>query len=162
MKLSFEAGYGSHLPILMKVIEMTDGPVVEFGTGIFSTPYLHWACWQKRRLVSYDNNVGYYESFKNFAVDNHEVYLVTDWDATDISGHWSVALIDHAPSRRRREDIARLANSVDYIVVHDTDPPGEKHFRFSKIYPLFKYRKDFGDMGLNTTVLSNFKDLEDV
>lgn len=76
-----------------------------------------------------------------------------------MTGYWSVVLVDHDPPSRRKEEIKRLTNSADYIVVHDTNPGTERKFRFREIYPLFKYRIDFNREKPYTTVLSNFHNL---
>lgn len=151
--------YGTFLPALIKVMQITDGPVLELGMGVFSTPYLHFACYPKRRLVSYESDKQYYNWLNIFKNDYHEVHLVKDWDKIDLSERWSVVLVDHEPARRRKEEIKRLANSADYIVVHDTNPRLDGKYRYSEIYPLFKFRKDFNLEKPYTAILSNFKDL---
>lgn len=154
------AGDGSHLPVLTKIMNLTTGSVLELGMGIFSTPYLHWACYlEKRKLVSYDHNSECVNWFKTFVNDYHEIRFVDNWDNADLSGHWSVALVDHAPTPRRKTEIARLADSADYLVIHDSQPERNGRQKYSQIYPLFKYRKDFGRENPLTTVLSNFQDL---
>lgn len=159
------AGEGSHLPVLIKIINLTTGPVLELGMGMFSTHYLHWACYENRRkLVSYENDPKHllFDWSQSFLNDYHEVRFIDNWDNADLSGHWDVVLVDHAPTPRRRTEIGRLANSADYVVVHDSQPERERWQRLSQIYPLFKYRKDFGRENPLTTVLSNFKDLSNL
>ncbi len=151
--------YGSHLPALMKVINISDGPVLELGMGMFSTPYLHFACYPKRRLASYENDKEVYNWLNIFKSDYHEIHLVEDWDKIDLFGHWSTVLVDHNPTSRRREEIKRLAQSADYIVVHDTNPRLDRKYKFSEIYPLFKFRKDFNREKPYTSILSIFKNL---
>ena len=149
MKMSM--AYSTHLPILIKLFNMTEGPILEIGTGLYSTPYLHWACFEKKRkLVSYDDQAKYFNP--EYISDYHESYLVDDW---------GIALIDHHPSSRRKEEIRRLANSVDYIVVHDTEKKRDRQYRYSEIYPLFKYHYKFRGATPHTSILSNFKDLKE-
>lgn len=173
LKYNAHIGGGSHLPILIEIMAATDGPVLELGMGLFSTPYLHWACYDTRRkLVSYESK----ESFNNLFVfddprevgnkyeEYHQIIYVPDnkWDEVDLfAEHWSVVLVDHAPGRRRRVEINRLSIHADYILVHDSDdlPKHKEHYRFDEIYPLFKYRYDYDKVFPRTTVLSNFKDL---
>lgn len=159
-------GGGSHLPILMRIMNITDGPVLELGMGLFSTPYLHWACYeQKRKLVSCENKNAFYNMFifddyreKDNGYDYHEMKFVIDWDKVNISGHWSVVLVDHNPGPRRKVEVARLADSADYVVVHDTNGRNDWYYHFTEVFPLFKYRYDT-KFCPQTTVLSNFKDL---
>jgi hypothetical protein len=150
--------YGSHLPAVMMAVNKTDGPILELGMGLFSTPYLHFACYPNRRLVSYDNDSEYYNLLQVFENDYHEICLVEDWDKINISRHWSVALVDHEPTSRRKVEIQRLVNFADYIVVHDTNPRLDAKYKYSAIYPLFKYRRDFNQKKPRTAILSNFYD----
>ncbi len=147
--------------MLMKLVKVTTGPILELGGGFFSTPFLHWSCYfDKRKLITMDNETYYFNELKQYENDYHKVYLVDDWDKMDLSGHWDIALIDHHPNLRRKEEIRRLANSVDFIVVHDTEGRWDRKYQYSEIYPLFKYRYDFTDELPNTSVFSNFKDLK--
>ena len=55
--LDISVQYGTFLPALIKVINLTKGPVLELGMGLFSNPYLHFACYEeRRRLVSLESN----------------------------------------------------------------------------------------------------------
>jgi hypothetical protein len=162
IKAHMHIGGGSHLPILIKVLRLTDGPVLELGTGLFSTPFLHWACYPNRKLVSYENKEEFFNTWnfddKREAVNDysyHQRYLVTDWDKIDISERWGVVLVDHNPGPRRRDEIKRVANNADYIVVHDTDDKNDWYYKYAEYFPLFKYRWD-SKIYPRTTVLSNF------
>lgn len=165
-------GGGSHLPILTKLVNMTDGPILELGMGLFSTAYLHWVCFDsKRKLLTCENKPDYFElfDFKDKREEGndysyHQLVFVEndDWDKIDLSGHWSIVLVDHAPGTRRKDEIKRLANSADYIVVHDTNGRHDRHYKYSEVYPLFKYRYDYTKAYPYTSVLSNFKDLSNL
>jgi hypothetical protein len=160
---NFNIDSGSHLPVLMKLMEISEGPVLELGTGFYSTPFLHWACFsQGRKLVSYDSAPLYFELANNCSRDFHEVYFVKDWDKIDISQHWGVVLVDHEPTSRRLADIERLANNADYIILHDSEKEWDLAYQYSKIYSLFKYRYDYTKRLPHTTVVSNFKDLSEL
>ena len=176
MRLNYHPhiGGGSHLSILMKLVNMTEGPILELGMGLFSTPYLHWACYDnKRTLVSCENKKDFHDMFifndhreANNDYTYHKMIFVedSDWDKIDlVDRHWSIVLVDHNPGPRRKEEIRRLANSADYILVHDSDDLNKhhRHYKFPEIYPLFKYRYD-NNIYPRTTVLSNFKDLSDL
>lgn len=141
---------------------MTDGDVLEMGIGLFSTPYLHWACLDKRKLVSYENNPQYYRYFKSYNGELHEMKFVQDWDQADIEHPWDIAFVDHSPESRRKEDVKRLANFARYLVLHDTEPAREELYGYSEVFPLFKYRYDFVNPRSNTSILSNFNNLENL
>src|SRR3990172_1807611 len=102
--MKFSVRYGSHLPLLMRVMEITTGPVLELGAGIFSTPVLHWLCTRDhRQLVSMDNDPRFFKWAGGFANQYHKLELVDDWDKADIERAWDVVLVDHSPSERRVE-----------------------------------------------------------
>lgn len=139
---------------------MTDGPILEVGGGLFSTPFLHWDCFpQKRELVTYENSPEWFNILRKYRTDFHNIILVDSWDDMPIERYWEIAFIDHAPAERRKVEIARLANFARYIIVHDSDKRTETLYGLEEIYPLFKYRYDYTGAKPNTVILSNFIDL---
>lgn len=160
--------WGTHLPLLMKAVNLTEGSILECGAGMSSTPFLHFACIDtKRRLVSYESDREFFKRYVyQFKSDFHEVHWlkesVRSWNSLDLSEHWSVALIDQHPCEARKETIKRLAHNCDYIIVHDTQGRMNYKYHFDEVYPMFKYRKDWDKLRPFTTVLSNFKDLSNL
>lgn len=156
--------YASHLPILLKIVDQTSGPILELGMGLWSTPILDLMCrGEKRPLVSYDNDPKWFKENEKWRSDYHEVNFVTDWNEAKIEQtHWSVVLVDHRPAKRRRDEIRRLANNADYIVVHDTEPETNQFYRYTWIYKLFKFRYNYTKCRPHTTVLSNFFDVSKI
>ena len=161
--MKYYTHWGTHLPILMKIIGITDGAVLELGMGMWSSPYLHWACFEKKReLVSCEANLEYLRMFKWFSHnDYHKMIAIKDWDKAPIERPWDVVLVDHDDIRRSIE-IKRLANYAKYIIVHDTDPKAALGYEYPKIWPLFKYRYDYTKVSPNTSVLSNLVDLSNL
>jgi len=172
--IAYDLAWGSHLPILMKVMGLTSGPVLELGAGLYSTPFLYWMCKdQGRAFTSYENDYDWWkmvwdikDAKRQGVIDQEVLYIdrftkaewVANWDDVDLSGFWDVAFIDHSPSSRRIKEIRALANNANYVVVHDT----QRNYKFcdyKRIYPLFKYKFDYTKSIPHTTVLSNFKDL---
>lgn len=150
--------YGSHIPVLIKLVGMTTGDVLEMGTGLFSTPFLHWACFG-RNLYSYDNDAEYVKLWRKFQSETHRIILVENWDEAEIERPWDIALIDHAPGDRRVVDIKRLANWAKYIVAHDTRWKEDRHYHYKQVFPMFKYRYDHSVCSAHTSILSNLVDL---
>jgi len=156
----YKSSEGSHIPVLIKILEMSEGPVLELGTGYNSTPLLHWLCRVSgRHLVSYESSPQFYELAGNYRRPDHEVHFIEDWDTLDTTKHWGVIFIDHAPGVRRVEEMIRLANSADYVVVHDTEEKSDWHYKYSRGFPNYKYHYDYKKGYPNTSVLSNVKDL---
>ena len=146
----------SHYPVLIKCILATDGPILELGTGFFSTPLLHWLASERQRpLFSYDDNVDFFNLNKKLQNKYHRIRLTKDWkDLPD--KHWSVVLVDQSTHFRTPTAIA-LKDKADYIVIHDTDSNHPYHYE--QIWPNFKYRYDYKFQHPNTSVVSNIKDL---
>jgi hypothetical protein len=157
-----QLGRGSYMPVLMKLVAMTTGPIVELGCGYVSTPYLHWACFStKRPLVSYEDHPEWYGFASRFACDFHTVHHVTDWDALDFSGPCSVAFVDHN-NHRRKLDIPRLAHA-EYVVIHDTENAEDRKYRMGRPILQYQYRLKYHEAGgPATSVVSNVHDLSGV
>ena len=152
--------YGTHLPVLIKLLGITDGPILELGIGLYSTTYLHWTCFsKKRKIVSYENQAGWIYYFEKYRSDFHQINFIENWDELEVKDFWDIILIDHGPDIRRGIDAGRFANNAKYIILHDSEPKNDYRYRYSEIYPLFKYRFDFNEVIPHTTVLSNFVDL---
>src|SRR5512137_2346451 len=110
---------GSHLPVLMKLISITSGPVLELGCGMYSTTYLHWACYPtKRRLVTCESKSEWMDFARQFATDFHEIKFVPDWDLLDLKEPWSIAFVDSDPDEKRIDEIMKLTHA-EYVVAHD-------------------------------------------
>lgn len=153
--------YNSHLPLLIRMIGITTGDVLELGTGLFSTPVVHWMCSpDKRNAVSYESEKKYYEIAKQYENDYHKIKFVENWDSIDIEKPWDVAFIDHEAHRRRPEAL-RLANYAKFVILHDTCGHDEKHYHYKEVYPHYKYIYQFL-IRPRTAVMSNFVDVNNI
>ena len=168
--IRIEEKYSTHMPMLLKYVQMTDGPVAELGAGVFSTPLLHWLC-EDRRLVSYEDRRAWEGFLNSFASENHSAVFVDSWDEVDTTGHWSVVLIDHDPKpadlnllgkkywencyERRKHDALRFKDIADYIIIHDTelDAFDEDFFKNFKYVYRWEKKRPY------TSVVSNLKEV---
>ena len=150
--------YASHIPVLTRIVDLSEGHILELGVG-FSTMVLDMMCkLTKRPIVSYDNDPEWLKQNLKYKSDFHQILFAEDWDNIEINDiHWSVVLIDHRPALRRKIEAERLKDNADYIILHDSEPENDKYYKYSDIYPLFKYRFDYTKCKPFTTVLSNFK-----
>lgn len=164
-KMNVSARYGTHLPALIKTVELTDGDILELGMGVFSTPYLHYKCMlDDRKLVSYENYKDWMDFFVHYGYPskNHEIKFVDKYSDADIEKEWSVVLIDQTPDSSRVEEARRVANLAQYVIIHDSNENMESNYHYSEIYPLFKYKKIWNLDSNHATVLSNFNDLSNL
>jgi hypothetical protein len=153
-------GRATHIPILMRIMDNSTGPVLELGTGHYSTTLLKWMCeLQDRKLVSYEDSLRWYNKNLKNKAEFQDIIFTEDWNTVDIVKPWGVVFIDHA-RRYRAKHAALLANYAQYIICHDTQLDQNKRYQYSKIYSLFKYRYDYTKLIPYTTVLSNFNSLD--
>jgi len=130
MKISIK--YGSHLPVLTKLVNITTGPILELGIGLYSTPYLHWICKStKRQLTSYESEPGWIKYFRDCRDEFHSLNLIADWDTLDVNDFWDIAFVDHAPDSRRKTEARKLINNAKFIVLHDSNPENDTLYRYS-------------------------------
>jgi hypothetical protein len=148
--------WASHMPLLVRAAQVTTGPVLELGMGVYSTPLLHMLCFDKdRKLVSYENDAKYVEMLKKFRTKDHEINLVEDWDSIEDSikaTHWGFVFVDHKPAERRIVDIKKLTDNAEFVIIHDSEDPA---YHYEEIFPLFKYRFDYTKIFHHTAALSN-------
>jgi len=155
--------FGSHLPVLMKAVQKSSGPILELGSGLYSTVYLHWACFHdKRPLTTIESKHKYYKEIRRLRCDWHKIECVKTWERAEpyFKQDWSVVLIDQGPGNNR-EIAAKQLTHADYVVMHDTECPLE--YGYDAVYPLFKYRFDYTPPERatpSTSVLSNKHDLK--
>ena len=153
--------WATHLPLLVRMFDKTEGDVLELGVGLYSTTILKWLCEMSGRILySYESKPDWYEkAVREESKPFHKIIFCTDWASADIERHWGLVFIDHSPLRERYKDIKRLANYADVIVIHDTQPESDKYYKYSTIFPLFKYRLDFTKYIPWTSAVSNFIDI---
>lgn len=150
--------WNNHLYCLWPALYHTSGNVVEFGMGEGSTNQLHNYCsHNNRNLESYDFNKEWADKYRHLESSTHKIFHAPDWDAVSLT-EVDVLLIDHSPGERRWEDVKKYANIAKIIVIHDSEPAATGYM-LSKIWHLFKYRKDHETIGAWATVVSNFIDV---
>ena len=100
--------YGSHMPILSRVVNACSGSILELGMGLYSTPLLDLMCYNdKRKIVSYDNDPEWFKDNEKWQSDYHDVHYLEptdplhgkEYDLAKIDDtFWSVAFLDHKPA----------------------------------------------------------------
>ena len=152
---------GSHLPVLMKLFSLTSGPIAELGCGMYSTPYLHWACYPTRRpLTTFESQPAWFPFADQFQHDQHRIVHVADWNSTPLTQPWAIALVDHdnLDGRQRCEEVARLTHA-EYVVCHDAENVSDHKYGYTRIHGLFRWRWKYTGTKRHTLLLSNVHDL---
>ena len=157
--MMFKKGWSTHVTMLVKTLNASTGDVLELGSGLFSTPMLHWLCKeQNRKLVTLENNEEYINFARQFRSNLHRIGQVESMDGFQINSHWGIVFVDHDfPYQDRGKDAIRFKDSADFIILHDTER--EDLYGYGQVWKHFKYRYDWKECQPWTSVVSNFKDL---
>lgn len=160
LNANLSKNYTTHIEMLVRTLNASEGLVIECGGGIFSTPLLHWLCKQQgRELISYEQDKTYYDFEKTFQSNLHRIRFVEDWDKIEIPKHVGMVFIDHHPPERRMIETERFKDAADFVVIHDSERVSREYNR-PEVYEMFKYRHDWTKCKPWTTVLSNYKELD--
>lgn len=147
----------TYMPLLIRAVLATRGPILEMGAGLFSTPLLHWFCAENGRpLVTLEKDREFYEFARKFQSKTHTIRHVDDWKTIDTKTHWSVVLVDQDSDRALTA--IRLKDSADVIILHDTDQ--EKAYNHDTVYSHFTYVYHWKFCKPYTAAISNRMDLK--
>jgi hypothetical protein len=150
----------SHYPVLIRTFEHSTGDVLELGTGLYSTPLLHWLVADVgRKLISYENDPYWIKLSHFYHTQFHELYIIKDWDKIEIEREWGLVFIDHNPPERRVIDAIRVAQYAKLVVIHDNEPKYANVYHFERLDPYYQYRYDYKKFRPFTSVYSNFDNL---
>ena len=60
-------------------------------------------------------------------------------------------MVDHSPKKplRRGDDVIKLKNTADYIVLHDSEKEKEKHYGYNKVWE----HLNTDTIGINTNIM---------
>lgn len=150
----------SHQHLLVRHVINTVGPVLELGAGFYSSRILHEICKaQDRKLVTLEGHKDFAGKFADLNYGKHTVKHVADWNKFDwqpiLDEKWSVIFVDHAPGERRIVDMAALADTTEYMLVHDSETGS---YGYEPVFDTFKYRYDDKTYPTWTTAVSNLKE----
>jgi len=135
--------WGTHLPVLMEYVLKTEGPILEIGSGMFSTQFLDIFS-DHRPVVTVEQNKKWIPKEKK-----HE-WVLTLEDAFKLHDQYDVILFDGPLPRQ----LSSVVGHGKFIVVHDANDP-----QYGYAWHLFKYSKLYDRNWPTTMVLSNEVDL---
>ncbi len=165
--------YGSHFPILAaavaRVTRRTDLerlhlPILELGSGDWSTPMLHYMCAVEKTLVTADTDAKWLEKYRAYESAEHKLHHVERWENWPVleQHFWGVAFVDCAPGGDRWKLIKRLQGHAHFIVAHDSerDYGTGANYEYEKIRPLFKHVTEWRRFRPYTLILSDIEPFE--
>lgn len=145
--------YATHLPLLVATLQQTFGPILEVGTGAYSSPILKAYCQVNRRpLVQTDFN-------SKRQIDG--VLPETDPSGVlDLHKHWSIVFVDSGIAESRANWIRLAAPKATLIVFHDADDCYDHLYKYSTVRGLFEHRYRYDLLHPATEVVSNLVPLD--
>lgn len=146
--------WDNHKPLLLLGLELTQGLVIEFGSGDGSTPFLRRYCRRNDRPFET------WESNKAWAEKMGSNYT-SSWELQSVYRECGLFFCDHSPGEHRKDAVSKFADKADIIVVHDTEQGGAGDYGFEPVLAKFKYRLNYNKTGggAGATAVSNKIDL---
>ncbi|CAF0957481.1 unnamed protein product [Brachionus calyciflorus] len=175
VNLPYDYGYGSNsIPLAVSAL-LTKGPILELGTGRFSTPLFHKISSDYDRfLISVDTDPKWVQQFVFYNLTkNHRIYHISDYPSMDrIPGQentkWGLVLVDHTDGNFRHPRAKNYAQSSEIVIVHDAEKQVENFYKYeeNKLRQNFKYACKFSvftsaqkNSYISTLIMSNYIDL---
>jgi len=153
----------THIPLLAAAIARTSGPVLELGSGEYSTFLIHMMCGKDQRVVTADNDAAWMDKWASMKSDTHRFVHASDWSLLDVlpsqvgAERWGVVFVDHWPPHRRAVEIGRVREHAQLIVAHDTE---NSQCEYGSVLPRFSYRYDMKTNTPWTSVVSMYDALD--
>jgi hypothetical protein len=119
--------WGSHLPALMACTAVCEGPVLEIGSGHFSTPCLHALCSALGLdLVTTEIEDNWRAQFADYATPTHQVLKQTEPLLHELATRpWGLVLVDDQ-AHTRVDRLNLFFDSARYVLFHDCNFPEYK------------------------------------
>ena len=132
--------FASHYPLLTEMLLKTDGDIIEFGTGLWSTVLLHIFASPERKVYSVENDDFWLDKVLYLKNDYH-LFFHNSNELPD--KQCSLALVDASPQDLRMEHLRWAALHCEYVLLHDAGHPpnieeGDKLFKYKKFYKEFE------------------------
>jgi hypothetical protein len=155
--------FATHIPVLLACLRHTDGPVLEFGSGWFSTPILNaFAVVRLVRTIESDGrwhpHIAAICTRQPVTKHDHQFLFVSDYAKAPVEDQfWSVVLVDHEPPARRGVEVERMRGKCQLLIGHDSEHPA---YGYGPAFERFKYRYTFSRLTPWTTVVSDTDPLD--
>jgi len=132
----------THIPVLLACLQHTTGPVLELGSGWFSTPLV--SAFATDRLVrTIESDPNWHASISRICTmqpitrHRHQILYVPDYDDAQIHDQcWDIVLLDHEPPARRGVDAIRLREHCRLLIGHDSQHTA---YGYAEAFDTFKY-----------------------
>jgi len=121
----------THMPLLFACLVETNGPVLEYGAGAWSTSLTSAFAIGDRFIRTVEQDKYWWDAVKAFDPGSslwrnehggiHEILHVESYNHVVIDDHdWDIVFLDHNPPERRAIDASRLRDNCRLMVLHDS------------------------------------------
>lgn len=149
--------YGTHKKFLEFYVNITDGDIIEFGTGYNSTGLII-ECIKNtnRKLISVESNIDWLNKMQELypPSENHSYVFVNEYNWKNYidsieKTDYSIVFIDQSPWIARKWTLDKFKNYAEYVIIHDVD-----YFPVNKIFGkvISEFEFDFSDISNNYKV----------
>ena len=150
--------FATHMPTLLACLQQTTGPVLELGSGWFSTPLV--SAFATDRLVrTVESDRDWHEricricTHQPITEHRHQIVYVPDYADAPVDDHeWAVVLLDHEPPARRGVDAARVRDRCRLMIGHDSQHPA---YGYGPVFDTYQHRLTDERLMPWTTVVSD-------
>jgi hypothetical protein len=172
--------WGTHLPVIAKILSQTKGSVLELGPGLYSTPIIsQMLAGSGRPYFGVDTDPVWVEEIlrnKWLADPSHVVRRVSSyrediiWDSDDPIGmgnrnRWNVVFLDCFPDEIRYGLLKDMKDGkllATIIICHDTSPNMDKRMGLRPLLGTFKHRFTYDRLMPWTDVVSDTIDVREL
>ena len=132
------SGYATHQMVLLDTLKRVNKPVLELGSGEYSTVQIHNALKNTFiKILTIEADKKWLEKYLHLKTDLHDLQQMVDSEIPKFYAkdkeEWGLVFIDNLTWEARSTAITKYKDVADYIVLHDCDA-----------LPL--YDKAFGDI----------------
>lgn len=153
--------YGTHLPILAKLILITDGPVLEIGAGKYSSPLIQGFRFMDRRIECVEENEEYRETLERGHLGEMASPIHEHWSTVAVAAPkgqpqiplFDVILIDGTAPGRRDASIWAADKGL-FVLMHDSE---DSQYKYA--FERYKYSHISKELSPETFVGSNYVDV---
>lgn len=138
----------THMSLLFTCMSHTDGPVLEFSTGMFSTAITSAFSIGRRFVRTVESHKPWYdmvakidqagcELWRKEHGGTHELLYVKSYDDVVVDDHdWDIVFLDQHPPERRGVDALRLRDRCRLMILHDA---WQVAYKTDVVFKTFRY-----------------------
>ena len=122
--MDYDDNYGSHQFLLIDILKRTSNPILELGSGDYSTQQIHNLS-EKRKVVTIDDSDWWIKRYLKLQDKYHRFYFMNNDQLEKFyredNENWGLVFIDSGTWEQRTSALVKYKDVADYIILHDCD-----------------------------------------